>query len=259
MDTRQPSGWLAAVLFPVVQKGKGRACDDYTRFGNNATAGSCETVDTEGPDFVIAVAKLWTSSVTLSDGTELRGTLHESLELRDLLVVLARLVDLARAYKQLARRSEEANLAIFALQNEEGIWELYEAIALGFGSRDAVFSFKLASRALRHIPGVLLWTAATQFYDDFSQVNAEPLAVNSWESTEKLFRPLGWDFKHDEGQLLPTATSFSPLVVTIDFSELGFATIGNTVKRKERIVDEIARLQSLAAIPPSSMLSLIGV
>ena len=81
-----------------------------------------------------------------SDGTKLEGHLHPSLEIADLLKLFARIIDLARAYKQLARRPSDANLSIFAQMNEDECWEFFEALVLGFGARDAVFSSNLMAR-----------------------------------------------------------------------------------------------------------------
>ena len=267
MDARHPRGWLPCVRFPVTQKGKVRACDDYSKFGQNGTSESDETVDTEGTDAIAAVARLWASAVdqhgnvriALSDGTVLEGKLHPSLTRQDVLELLARIIDLARAYKQLARHPDDADLAIFAIQDENGEWQFFEAIALGFGARDAVLSFNLMARALRHILNVLLWIAATHFYDDFSQVDPRAFAVESCQATEDLFTLLGWSFKSDADQLLPTAPSFCPLGVTMDFSQAGFVVIGNTAKRVAHIRTEIERILALEVLAPSALASLVGV
>ena len=162
--------------FAVCQKGKARPCDHYSKFGQNATSSTSETVDTEGTDAIVSVAKVWSNSVDaernvrieLSDGKVLQGKLHESPSKAEAAALRARIIDLARAYKQLARRVKDADLAIFALQDADGVLQFYEAVALGFGAKNAVYSFNLMARALRHALNVLLLVPATHFYDDFS-------------------------------------------------------------------------------------------
>ena len=267
MDKRYPDGWIPGVRFAVCQKGGVRACDHYSKYGQNGVGETPETVDTEGQDAIVSVARLWSSSVDAnrkvrmrqSDGTVLEGELHESLSLDDLLKLMARIIDLARAYKQLARRPDDADLAIFAQFGENELWEFYEALVLGFGARDAVFSFNLMARALRHLLNHLLWVPATHFYDDFSQVEPEKFSLDSCAATQQLFDLLGWDYKRREDQLKPPASSFSPLGVFMDFAEPGIVAVGNTEKRRERIRDEIANLCALPSIQPAPLVSLIGV
>ena len=267
MEKRYPDGWVSGVRFPVVQKDRARGCDDYCKYGQNGTGSTPETVDTEGQDSIVAVGKLWTCSVDsdrkvkikLKNGMFLEGVLHESMELSDLFALLARIIDLARAYKQLARRPEDANMSIFAQMNEDDIWEFFEALVLGFGSRDAVFSFNLMARALRFILNKLLWTPATHFYHDFSQVDVSLFSIDSCRSTQRLFDLLGWEYKKKADQLLPPSAIFTPLGVSIDFSEAGFVTIANTEKRRQRIIEEVSRLRAMPSIPAAPIHSLVGV
>ena len=61
MDRKFPDGWLGARRFPVVQK-KVRPCDDYSQFGQNATSETSETVNPDGPDMIVGVARLWVAA-----------------------------------------------------------------------------------------------------------------------------------------------------------------------------------------------------
>ena len=86
------------------------------------------------------MAKAWVTSlredgivyVRLVDGRTLKSKLHKSLTAKDVEDLQARLIDLKRAYKQLARQPEDAPFAIFALPKPEGGWAYFEATALGF-------------------------------------------------------------------------------------------------------------------------------
>ena len=145
MNRRPPRGWLPYVRFPVCHNDKVRPCDDYAKFGHNGTASAHETVDTEGPGALAAAAKLWIGSMrsdgtvpmTLEDGTISEGNLQSSLTNEDVERLVARLIDLAWAYKQLARQPCAADFAIFAHQDENRVWCCFEAVSLVFGARNA--------------------------------------------------------------------------------------------------------------------------
>ena len=101
--------------------------------------------------------------------------------------------------------------------------------------------------------------AATHFYDDFSHIDPRVFAIESCQATEDLFTLLGWSYKSDADQLLPTAPSFTPLGVSMDFSRAGLVVVGNTTKRVTHIQADIERLIALEVVAPSSLASLIGV
>ena len=91
LDAKYPDGWLACPRFGVAQKGKVRPCDNYSIYGHNATSDSYETIDTDGPDSIVNVSKLWVISlraggvvyIRLSNGTCLQGKLHRTLTTKD--------------------------------------------------------------------------------------------------------------------------------------------------------------------------------
>jgi hypothetical protein len=267
LDARHPNGWLAAKRFGVPQKGDFRPCDDYSAFGHNATSSSTETVDTEGPDSITGIAKVWTQAMahekvhmTLSDGTVLKGKRHPAFSQESARRLLARLIDLEKAYKQLGIPLTERHLAIFALfSSSDEAWSFFEALVLGFGSRNAVFGFNLFARALQFLLAVGLWLAVSHFFDDFTHVDPTGLSPNSCESIERLFNLLGWSYKDSPEDLMPAANSFVALGVIIDLSESGYAIMTNTPKRIERISDEVAKLTALDTIQVPSIQSIVGV
>ena len=266
LDRRHPGGWLSAKRFGVPQKGSWRAVDDYSLFGLNATSSTEETVDTDGPDEVIGTSKFWvlalqskTFRLKLDDGTILEGTRHAELDEVAARALLARIIDLERAYKQMARPPWEAHLAIFALMTEGGEWQFFESVALGFGARNAVFGFNLSARALRYILNTCLFVPATHFFDDFSHVDAAPFSDDTCRCVERLFGLLGWSFKSGADDLKPAAACFSPLGVMIDLSSPGVAVVSNTQKRKEKIMAEADRLSRLEDVPGTDVQALVGV
>ena len=267
LDKKYPAGWLGCPRFGVSQKGKVRPCDNYSIYGHNASSDTSETVDTDGPDAILSCAKLWVSSlraggevfVRLRDGSALRGKLHKSLTAEEVEKLQARLVDLKRAYKQLARRPEDAPFAIFGLPRRDGSWAFFEALALGFGARNAVNGFNLPARALRFILNTGLLIPTTHFFDDFSHIEPSAFSDSNSEMVEWLFTLLGWEYKSAPGDLLPSASCFSPLGVEIDFSHGGWAVVSNTKKRRQKILDECERLRVAELVPFADIESLLGV
>ena len=270
MDSRFPSGWAAVPRFPVEQKSKVRPCDNYSIFGHNCTSSDSETIDTEGPDSIAGLAKLWTwvfevdenfvFKLTLDDGTILSGTLHPELRGSDAQALLGRLIDLARAYKQLARDPVDADMAIFSLPFlTGGGTAFFEALALGFGARNAVKGFNLFARGLRHLIVVGLSCPTTHFFDDFTHVDPRPFAKDSCAAVEALFQLLGCKYKDSLEDLKPSCSLFAPLGVEFDFSTRGAAVIANTAKRKDKILLSIQELLDAPEVLPNVTQSLIGV
>ena len=268
LDRRYPGGWLAGPRIPVIQKKCIRPCEHYSAFGQNATASAQETVDTEGIDQILAMIKIWTrllgtnSTVKLDmpDGSVREGQRHASYDKEESRALRGRLVDLKRAYKQLARSPKDADMSIFSLPGKAGAPpEFYEAIVLGFGARNAVLGFNYAARAIRHIANKSLNLAVTHFFDDYTQVDCVPLAGHSAASLERLLRLLGWTFKAGPEDLKRPASCFEPLGVRIDLTQAGVAIVGNTPKRAKAIAEEINRLVGAGSIAPSEIASLLGV
>ena len=84
--------------------------------------------------------------------------------------LVGRLVDLKRAYKQLRRAPEQADLVIFALEDEHDQTWFFEGSAVGFGARNAVFGFNTHARGIKHVACVSLSIPVNHFFDDFTQI-----------------------------------------------------------------------------------------
>ena len=268
MDSRHLDGWLDGPRIPVVQRKGVRPCEHYSAYGQNATSSARETVDTEGIDRVLVMIKVWTRflkakgkvSLEMPDGSVREGLRHPAYDTKEAKKLLGRLLDLKRAYKQLARAVKDAALSVFSLPGENGgPPEYYEAVVLGFGARNAVSGFNYAARAIRQIANVALFIAVTHFFDDFTQVDSALLAANSTESLERLMNLLGWEFKKGPKDLKAHASCFEPLGVSIDLSTFGEAVVKNTDRRTEAITEEISRLGMARAISSPEIASILGV
>ena len=266
MRARHPNGFVPAKRFPVVQKAV-RPCDDYSKFGHNSTSQTSEVVDTDGPDRIVGVARAWVEAigtdmvvrVILEDGTQLEAKLHGSLTKADVLELVARLVDLRRAYKQLRRSPSQSDLTVFSVREPGGDVYFFEAVAVGFGARNAVPAFNTHARAIKHVACTALAIPVSHFFDDFSQVEPRKFAEGNSAALERLMKLLGWNFKDEPEHLKEPAECFHPLGVTMDFSEAGFVIVGNTEKRLEKALKEVGRLADADTIPEGDVLSLLGV
>ena len=149
---------------------------------------------------MVVVAKVWTRSlrapggkfqVMLDDGHLLVGIVHSEFENSADAELVARLLDLKRAYKQLGLDPADVSIAVFALLNGNGDWEFYESLVLGFGARNAVLGFNLAARAIRHFANVGLALPVTHYFDDFAQIDPRALAKSSASAFERLLKLFG--------------------------------------------------------------------
>jgi hypothetical protein len=174
--------------------------------------------------------------------------------------LLGRLIDLEKAYKQLGLSPSERHLAIFALFcSETATWSFFEALALGFGARNAVWGFNLFARALWFLLTVGLWLAVSHFFDDFTHLDPSAMSANGSRTIERLFTLLGWSYKDSPEDLKEPCSSFVALGVNLDLSEFGFVTMTNTEKRITKIADDVENLITLDKISALSVQSLVGV
>ena len=101
--------------------------------------------------------------------------------------------------------------------------------------------------------------AVTHFFDDFTQIDPLPLAQHSAAALRRLLSLLGWTYKTEPKDLKAPAEVFEPLGVTIDLREKGFASVANTQRRVEAILQEVSRLENATAIAPPEIAALVGV
>ena len=67
-----------------------------------------------------------------------------------------------------------------------------------FGSRAAVWDFNRPARALRELLVRLLELAATNYYDDFTIIEAEQLAEITTKFVDRCMAIVGWDIKRGD-------------------------------------------------------------
>ena len=269
LDKKYQHKWLPARRFGVPQKGDFRPCDDYSEFGQNSTSDTWETVDTDGVDAIVAVAKLWVSAVNsdgrvrvvLSNGRCLEGRLNSEFTSAETRQLLARLVDLAKAYKQLAKDPRQSALAMFAVWNpHKACPELFHPLACGFGGRNVVFGFNLFARALKWLLATQLWIPVTHFFDDFSQIEVAATAKDGADAMLEFLDLVGWRYKYAPEDLQPLAPVYKPLGVVVDLRRIsqGVIEVSNTAKRCKDVCEEMDRLEAQGCVRDPELASLYG-
>ena len=255
------SDWVVNPRFVLLQgpNQKPRVIDNCRQSGLNATFTSLELLQLHDFDMVVSVAKPIKSCVTnqqvnlvLSSGECLRGNVHSSLKTTQW---MARSLDLAKAYKQLAVHPNSRHLAVVGYQLADRSWKYYVSNALPFGATASVFGFLRVSRALWHLATVMLSIPGCCYFDDFPHYEVASLRHSSQQAYETLLKILGWRFAEGEKNL-PFDTSYNILGASIDLSSLGVGTIkvSNKHGRMEHIANLVTSLKSSLSMTDAAIL-----
>ena len=160
---------------------------------------------------------------------------------------MGRCLDLKQAYKQLVRHPCDAWASILAVVNPEDQTVYYfEAVALPFGSVSSVLAFNRSARALRMILTRLFKLVVTNFFDDFCQVELQPLTGSAWTTAELVLELLGWRISMGDDKRKPFSKVFEILGAVISFPPAGGSTIEVTNK-ESRILQLKSQVEELRA------------
>ena len=188
------------------------------------------------------------------------GVLHSDWTVESARSVLAQCVDLKSAYKQLVRHSDDASISIVAVWNTETKkTDLYESVALPFGSSGSVYGFNRCSYALRKIFIRFFKMTLTSFFDDFPWLEWAPMSEVTARVSKDTLGHLGWSVSVDK--LKPFRSLFEALGVEFDLGGLptrGSLVISNTLKRRVSVVEEIRKLLESGFIAQYQAASLRG-
>ena len=268
LDKRFGDRWIAARRFSIKQGDKSRNIDDFSVHGQSSTIVADEYISLGGVDTVVGMAKAMAGSVSADrsiripdgSGNFLVGLLHDEWSLEEARSIVGRVVDLKAAYKQVMRSQEDADIAILSVFNPyTQSSELYETLALPFGSSGSVFGFNRVSLALREVFQKHFKMTVTSFFDDFPWLEFELLAENTAAVSTGVFELLGWYLA--EEKLKDFSPSFEGLGVNYDFKGLpsgGIMVVGNTEKRRKSNDAEITRILAEQFITQPEASSLRG-
>ena len=151
--------------FPLEQSGKVRPIDDLSQSQINATVTCYEQVTVDGPDVICAFATFLMRQ--LADNGK-QATL------------VGRSLDLASAYRQLAIADGSRRHAFLAVYNPVSrCADLFQQVALPFGSRTAVNAFIRCARFIQRVASKCLCLPLSCYFDDFVSFCYPSLATNT--------------------------------------------------------------------------------
>ena len=216
-----PNGSAVSRRFPLAQSGKVRPIDDLSQSQVNSTVSTFEQATVDGPDVICSYA------VYLMRCLEANGLPT---------CLLGRSLDLASAYRQLAIADaslQHSYLSVF--DPVSGSAQLFQQVALPFGSRSAVNAFIRCARFLQWIAARVFILPLTCYFDDFVSFSTPSLCNNTQSTLCLMLDILGWQFDRAGPKSNDFSKSVSALGVLFDLSETGVGTlkVRNTDKRVE--------------------------
>ena len=146
------------------------------------------------------------------DGASLSGELCP--EMRHKPALLGKMLDLSKAYRQVAIHPDSRKHAVLGFPVVEGSWQYCLACSLPFGASSSVFGFNKIALASLHILVVKFLALVTDFYDDYSLFEFQPAASLLDKITMRLLAILGWTFAREGKKFVP----FGPSVVSLGVS-----------------------------------------
>lgn len=260
--------YIVSKRFGLQQSDKIRPIDDMSESKVNSAYGSSYKLDLPGVDGISILARTLLECVhedrsvrlDLSDGSELRGALHESLTLDEARSLTGRTLDLEAAYKQMMVAPSSLWSSVLAIEAPNGKKELFISRALPFGASAAVYAFNRVARALQLIGERLFSLIWTNYFDDYPQLDILPSGNSAQLCAERLLSLLGWNYSCKPSKRLPIAQQFDALGVTFDFSDscLGRFVVRNKSSRVAQIVEAIAAIRQSGELSVATASSLRG-
>ena len=154
--------------------------------------------------------------------------------------LVGRTLDLKAAYKQVAVSPEQGFARVLTAYDPiRRVPAFYIINALRFGATSAVYGFNRVAKSLWHIMVSLGGVWATQYFDDFPNVETTELATSSRSFMEFLLHALGWKYAMEGKKAEPYANSFKVLGVELFLGGAGEGQI--TVSNKRERIDDLVR------------------
>ena len=261
------SEWICTRRFPLKQSTKVRLIDDGLESGLNSAFSCYNKLSLMDMDAVVALAHTVLHAfkdrgefhIRLSDGSHLTGFVHRSWGPKAKL--LGRTLDLKSAYKQLAVSPDQNFVRALVAYDPVLRRPAYFIInALPFGATSGGCSFNRVAKSLWHIMVALGGVWATQYYDDYPNVELASIANNSRAFMEFILQVLGWRFASGGKKAEPHGESFRVLGVEISFehSERGSFVVANKADRISELVQSLGDIVKRGKMTSSEAASLHG-
>ena len=263
----ETDNWICTRRFPLRQSNKIRLIDDGLESGLNSAYSGYNKLQLMDMDSVVAMVHLMLQTIRekgcfcfrLSSGRLLEGVVHR--DWRNCPDLLGRTLDLTSAYKQLAvDPTQNLIRALVAYNPDQKAPAFFVLNALPFGATGSVYSFNRVAKSLWHIMVSLGNVLATQYYDDYPNVEFFTLARSSQSFMEFLLQALGWRFATDGKKACPPESSFKVLGVELDLSQScnGILIVANKKDRIESLVKSLSGLVERGRINSSEAATLHG-
>ncbi|CAE7927895.1 unnamed protein product [Symbiodinium necroappetens] len=165
------------------EDGKVRVIDDFSASAVNQSFESHSHLVLQDTDFTVGLLRFLSRVllnkvevvVPLSDGQVLRGAW--SREMLQSPPLLAKTIDLKKAYKQMAVRPSAWRHAVLGYPDKKDGWTFAISRSLPFGATSSVYAFNKLALALLHIMVVKFHAIATDFYDDYTVFEFQPVVT----------------------------------------------------------------------------------
>ena len=254
------SRWLPARRFAVRQGPKIRAIDDFAANHVNRGLSAVESITPVDIDGVAGHCRFLCEALHVRDDDRLADSALKGFRADRAFkgaALRARLWDLSKAYRQLAAAPEHARFQIVFLVNpSSGRTEFFRMRSLAFGASSSVFSFNWLALALSIALQRLLHVSVTNFYDDYTVVEAEPLVADTGAAVDALFGLLGWCLK--ETPELSEAPEVLGAVLDLSKATSGRVQLRNKPSRTKELLEHLASLRRAGSGTPEEMRALRG-
>ena len=199
--------------------------------------------------------------LVLADGTHLTGWRHADFHSNENSLA-GKLLDLERAFRQIAVVPDQRNIAITAVWNPlvEPV-EFYVSVAMPFGARNSVYGFNGFARCLQLVGVRVLGHTLTHFYDDFTLLEPSGASASSKNAFSRLLKLLGWAFKEGGDKDKPYAAKFDCLGLQLDLADPkreGATTVTHNPDRLEKIEQTFHEVEKEGSLRGKAAATLAG-
>ena len=260
--------WICTCRFPLQQLNKVRLIDDGLDSGLNSAFSSYNKLKLMDMDSVVFLVNLVMKSVLggaeqlgfrLSNSEVLEGSLHPAW--KNNLSLLGRTLDLTAAYKQLAVDPKVGFVrTLVAYDPVKHQRAFFLMNSLPFGATSSVYTFNRVARSLWFLMVKLGSVWATQYFDDFPNIEMTSLAASSRGFMEFLLNAVGWRFADTGKKAPPFAATFRVLGVEVNLAQVGNGklVISNKQERVEQIKQCLCDIMDRQKITNAEASSLHG-
>ena len=227
-----------------IQSKKIRPIDDFTESLINLTNSCEEKISIHGVDTIISGI---VQRLLLGGGK------------CDCNNLVAKAVDLRKAYKQLAVSKDALQDAFLCVWNcETSRPEAFQCRVLPFGARAAVQAFCRASHALWFLGTVIFKLHWSVYFDDFFLIEGKPQSRHTGMVVTSFFTMLGWDVSDEKDAGFLTVARVLGVCIDLSDTKSGLVSVYNTDARKSEIRDSIDKLLETGAYRRGELLTLRG-